>query len=256
MALIQGTNNSDNLYNPPSNDIVYLGGGDDTFYVGNGSDTVSGGSGADRIVYSVSYTSGLKTSIFGESGDDYISVFYAGDSNLYGGEGDDRVEGGRNDDRIFGGNDSDTLFGDYGNDRIYGEEGDDLIYGSVGSDTLVGGNGNDTIYGFELDYSSDSGFIEGVKNEKDTMYGGGGADLFVLGIYSTVPYTVSKGADLAYIEDFQSGEDKIQLVGSASDYLLGESGGDTIIYENYSLDTVAIVRDNGGLSFSSDFVFA
>lgn len=173
---------------------------------------------------------------------------------------------------IFGGNGSDRIHGGDGNDRIYGEEGNDFLEGGYGSDTLSGGNGNDYLTGqnqFSNFLASPSDF------EKDTLYGGGGADIFFLHdisgnssgllpspriIPGSLLYANDGDADYAIIKDFKSGEDKIQLPGNASRYQLLSSGNSTRIYEdngNFSEDEfIATVENTSGLSLdSSDFVF-
>ena len=144
-----------------------------------------------------------------------------------------------------------------GNDRVYGEEGDDRINGGDGNDTIVGGNGNDTLTG-----SSIPRFSSGNDNDRDYFYGGGGADTFILGDgFDGVYYVASGSNDIAYIEDFQSGEDDIQLTSSPDYYFLQVSGSDTTIYydtdnDGLSYDVMAVVKDNTSLDInSSDFTF-
>lgn len=259
MALIQGTNNSDNLYNPPTDDTVYLGGGDDRFQIGVGNDTVSGGSGSDTLFTDIPLENPDVATVFGESGDDFISALYiTGGSKLYGGDGFDTISGGGGNDTILGGNDNDILRGGLGNDRLYGEEGNDLIQGNYVSDTLVGGNGNDTLSGKSIDETSN--FTFGI-DDRDVLYGGSGSDTFVLSDSTTgLYYELNGDADFATIEDFKSGEDRIQLAGYPFFYTLTRVGSDTNISidkgENNKNDLIAIVKNSSGLSLgSSDFTF-
>ena len=274
MVLIQGTNNSDNPYNPPTDDTVYLGGGDDRFTFGYGNDTVSGGTGNDTIGTSSDSNSG--GTVFGESGDDNLVAFYGREHALYGGDGEDFIRSGKYADSLFGGNDDDDLNGNGGNDRLYGEEGNDILVGSTGSDILVGGNGSDTLAG-QLGSNGGSYRIENIDNNVDTLYGGGGADTFILGgdkfipraFYTTLNdgkvgsyYSLNGSNDYAEIEDFQRGVDKIQLTGASSNYVLGTSGSNTLIYQARNDDGIGNGRDeligiakNTGLSLNSDFIF-
>ena len=270
MALIQGTESNDSLYNPSTDDTVYLGGGDDRFTFGYGNDTVSGGTGNDTIGTSADSESG--GTVFGESGDDAIVAFYGKEHALYGGEGDDFIRSGGYSDSLFGGNGDDDLSGYAGNDRLYGEEGDDLLVGSTGSDVLVGGNGNDTIAG-QL-YKDNSHRIEDITNNIDTLYGGGGADIFILGesfvpsrFYSNLNdgktgsfYSLNGNNDYAVIEDFQVGEDKIQLRGTLNNYTIGASATDLFIYQRDENNTgsgelIARVDGVAGQNITSDFIF-
>ena len=159
-------------------------------------------------------------------------------------ENNENISGGSEADAIFGGGGNDTLNGLENNDRVYGEEGDDILTGGLGNDTLVGGNGNDTLTGNIA-----------IGRDRDTFFGGGGADIFDLGD----SYRSNTDSDLVVIEDFQSGEDKIRLAGNADLYSLTRSGSNTNIYyqgngdEN---DLVAIVKSNNDLSFTSDVDFS
>ena len=259
MAIIRGTENNDNIENPfpPSNDIVYGGGGNDRFDFGYGKDTVYGGSGDDTI--SSFYGADDGATAYGESGDDVITVISLDDNKLSGGEGFDSIWGGIGVDTILGGNDDDTLFGLNDNDRLYGEEGNDIIVGGYGSDVLSGGNGDDTLSGLRyngIDYSNSD-----TSNDKDMIFGGNGSDTFVLGLSGAKSFhDDNEASDLTYIEDFKSGEDKIQLSGYSFLYTLTGVGSNTNIYldkgENNENELIAIVKGNSGLSLdSSDFTF-
>jgi len=151
---------------------------------------------------------------------------------------DDRIEGRGGNDTIFGFDDTDRLFGNQGTDLIYGNTGNDTINGGEGSDTIYGGKDNDLISG---DLGSDfiSGDIGndtliGVSsthdnpglNEIDTLTGGEGTDVFILGNSSNVYYNSNLGfgglSDYALITDFSFSEDFIQLK-SGITYLTGLS---------------------------------
>lgn len=124
------------------------------------------------------------------------------------------------------GSGADTVDGGDGHDRLYGEDGDDILLGGAGNDSLDGGAGNDALNGgIGIDWALFSGgaavvvdltsgtatgegsdtlqSIENVLGSSfndvirgsagaNTMYGGDGADRFVLGT----------GAASAVVADF------------------------------------------------------
>lgn len=266
MALIKGTEaqdriggerSGDYIKNPLSDDIIYAGSGNDTVFL-NGKDTVSGGAGNDylygpREIYDIY--------MFGEAGNDYLADG-RGNGKLYGGDGLDVLSGSNGNDSLYGGNNNDLLIGGEGNDDVRGESGNDELRGSRGSDNLDGGSGDDTIAGVTAVTASVTGLdvIRNSTKDRDTLTGGSGSDTFILGVSGERPFYVSSGInDLAYIEDFESGRDKIQLSGLSSDYSLGVNSNYTAIYEgegnSVDGDLVAIVKNTTNLSFSSDFTF-
>jgi subtilisin family serine protease len=92
------------------------------------------------------------------------------------------------------------------------------LFGLAGSDTVRGTTASEKIYGVAAT-GADPG-----KGTRDTLYGGGGNDIFVLADSRGVFYdddnaTQSGGSDRAAIMDFDAG-DKIQLTGQFSDYVL------------------------------------
>lgn len=87
------------------------------------------------------------------------------------------------------------------------------LYGTAGNDALIGTSGNDVMYGI-ANASTNNNLG---KNSVDTLTGGAGNDLFVLGDTRGVFYndgvTTNAGyTDYAVIKDFSSG-DKIQVKG-------------------------------------------
>ena len=93
------------------------------------------------------------------------------------------------------------------------------LSGAAGNDSLSGGDGNDTLLGALA--TSSGGYAE-----IDTLTGGNGNDIFVLGTAAGYLYNDAKSnsagiTDYAYITDYTSGSDKLQLLGSAADYYLG-----------------------------------
>ncbi|MFP4125210.1 MAG: putative Ig domain-containing protein [Alphaproteobacteria bacterium] len=104
--------------------------------------------------------------LIGTDGNDYIS----------GGDGDDVIDGGAGDDTLHGDAGDDTIDGGPGHDNVYGDAGDDTLDGGDGSDLVHGGTGDDTLQGGD---SADWGF--------DNLYGGFGADTYVVNHLSDVP---------------------------------------------------------------------
>lgn len=239
--------------------VIYLptgglfgGAGNDTIYGDSGADLISGGSGDDLLVSGSGGTSDtaqvtdlpilvpflrslnfdlvVTGGIFGGSGNDTILGGDGGDS-ARGDEGDDQLFGGAGQDILDGGSDNDWIQGDDGNDELSGGTGDDELiggedndnlFGEGGNDQLSGDNGNDVLRGTEEDTKG--------LNEIDTLNGGAGEDIFVLG-FSAVNYflyddqnPITAGIlDYALITDFNPTEDTIHLTGSASLYLLAPS---------------------------------
>ncbi|MCW6052205.1 phosphatase PAP2 family protein [Lyngbya sp. CCAP 1446/10] len=107
-----------------------------------------------------------------------------GNDIIYAKGGDDFLEGDRGKDKICGDQGNDTIVGGADEDIIWGGKGNDLILGDSGNDTIVGGAGS------------------------DTMAGGPGDDIFAIAKLNGGPTVAT--AD--YINDFGSGNDKIQLL--------------------------------------------
>ncbi|MDQ2081671.1 VCBS domain-containing protein [Xanthobacteraceae bacterium Astr-EGSB] len=218
-------------------DVIDGGGGDDVFRytLGDGNDTVRGGTGHDIYEFSGALSGALTMSadgpwLFLEANGDYSQIIDverfefllgsdadsfdligdwaaaglpsvqidAGDGNdtidaslltsatsleLRAGAGDDTITGGSGDDRLTGGDGDDTLIGGSGADILVGGADGDLIEGGTGDDHIEGGEGD------------------------DTLSGGEGRDTYVLSGFF--------GSDR--IEDFVSGEDKIELSGFSAD---------------------------------------
>ena len=179
--------------------------------------------------------------------------------NARGGKGSDTIIGNRlaNDISGYDGNDNitcgdgnDTAYGDIGNDFIHGNAGNDILVGGSGSDVIQGGKGNDYIYGSYLNTVFGDARFGGNSNigadgigDIDTLSGNLGADKFYLygngrAAYNDREDNTSGRNDYALITDFGSsgarallyGEDKIVLLGSSNDYLLGANGSNTEIF--------------------------
>jgi VCBS repeat-containing protein len=218
-------------------DVIDGAGGNDTFRyaLGDGNDTIQGGTGQDVYEFS-GLASGALTMdadgpwLFLESngdlsriceverfefqlGADADSFDIGGDLTAAGvtsllidaGDGDDTIDaslmtsstsldvrGGAGDDALMGGLGDDRIDGGDGDDTLIGGNGDDILVGGTGGDAIEGGTGNDHIDGGDGD---------------DTLSGGEGRDTYGLSGFF--------GSDR--IEDFVSGEDRIELSGFSAD---------------------------------------
>ncbi len=139
-----------------------------------------------------------------------------------------------------------------GDDHLSGGGGNDLLIGNTGDDTLLGGDGDDVLLGTSVGTSRGPVVDRG---EIDTLTGGKGSDVFVLGadlggalplVYyndgaalavggNAVGDRTISGSNRAIITDFAT-EDHIQLGGVQSDYRSETIGGSTFIYLRDGLD--------------------
>lgn len=106
---------------------------------------------------------------------------------------------------------------------------------------IFGGNGDDTLIGV------DSTLLNPGKGEIDLFMGIKGADTFVLGDQKSSYYVGLGAKDYALITDLWA-EDRIQLHGSASDYVLGSApigltNGTGIFLSQDSNELVGIIQD-------------
>ncbi|MDX2211918.1 MAG: hypothetical protein SFY66_01395 [Oculatellaceae cyanobacterium bins.114] len=139
------------------------------------------------------------------------------------------------------------------NDSVTGTDGNDVVWTGLGNDTLTGATATDFGVG-----------------DVDTLCGGGGQDTFVLGDRSMVFYddgnSITAGlSDYALIVDFNPGQDKIQLKGSAENYSVGALpeqlgfAGTGIYYKNTTgTGTPELIGVVAGVSisdFNSGFTF-
>jgi Ca2+-binding RTX toxin-like protein len=197
-----------------------------------------------------------KNEIKGTNANDLIRAD-AGDDQVDGGNSDDVIFGDDGKDNLKGGNQNDRLYGDAGNDKIAGGNNNDVLYGGQGNDSLKGENNDDVMVGVQPNTS-----LAGV-GEIDTLTGNTNSDRFVLGDTSQVYYDDRNGAteglgDYGLITDLNSSEDKIQLKGSAADYLLGASPsglpiGTAIFLKNANgtNELIAIAQETSNLNLAS-----
>ena len=138
-----------------------------------------------------------------------------------------------------------SLYSSRGDDRLVGGDGNDVLIGNTGDDTLIGGDGDDLLLGAAIGNARGPVIDLG---EIDTLTGGKGADLFVLGTVlgsKTIVYYndgVANAAGLgtagdrfasdpnrAVITDFQT-DDHLLIGGVLSDYRSTEVDGSTFLY--------------------------
>jgi subtilisin-like proprotein convertase family protein len=267
-------NDADNyLYGGRGDDAIYGGDGADTITGRQGADLIQGGAGDDTIIYSidaeaksgyVAWNVGSPNNIIngeripvkprymtydvidGGQGSDTIQMTDQSEAlflhdhyspayqtgariisieTIYAGAGNDIID--LTSDKYIAPNT--TLYGQAGNDVLWTSEGDDTIYGGDGEDAINGGIGNDKING---------------GAGKDVLFGGKGSDLFD---FSNL--TDSTTTDMDIIEDFQQGEDKIDLsdlfdpseLGEALAYHIEE--GDTLLQDHNSDFAVKIIGE-------------
>ncbi len=263
---LSGDKGSDSIYGGRGDDVIlggndadYLSGdkGNDTILGNVGEDTLLGGLGNDLLIGNqddnILYGGDGEDSLVGDAGDDDLEGD-AGNDTLSGGVGDDLLSGSQGNDILSGDDGFDTLSGGDQNDQLSGDAGDDLLSGDNGSDSLFGGDGDDLLMGANGSSAS---------AEIDTLTGGAGTDVFMVGDETLSYYTKFGKSDYALITDFDTAEDVIGLQGSESDYRLATVGsGDNLpggigIFrrQGISEDLIAIVQGNQQLSLDSgDFV--
>jgi Ca2+-binding RTX toxin-like protein len=192
---------ADIFYGGDGHDMLSGAGGDDFLYGEAGHDMLSGGTGDDHME--------------GGEGNDVYLVDAVGDVVIERPrEGIDRVctslaaytlpeeveelsFNGQGGFRGTGNGLANVIKGGSGADTLLGRDGDDTLGGGGGDDLLVGGEGDDVLSG---------------EWGRDVLIGGGGVDTFRFGGWST-----GTGADADRIEDFVSGEDRIDLSGMDAD---------------------------------------
>lgn len=177
---------------------------DDAVDLSSGYNTVAGGAGDDQIVGGDGFDQ-----LYGQAGDDTLTGD-AGKDLLVGGADDDSLDGGAWFDALFGDDGDDTLNGDAGGDFISGGSGDDdltggagddVLEGGAGQDRLDGGSGDDVLAGFSgfanltpdiyleargqtsdpQDLFLDRTFVGETNDAADTLIGGSGNDLLLMG---------------------------------------------------------------------------
>jgi Ca2+-binding RTX toxin-like protein len=112
---------------------------------------------------------------------------------------------------------------------LVGSTNSNSLYGAAGNDLLDGGSGDDTLAGALVETS-------GGKGEIDTLTGGAGNDLFILGyssgnLYNDGSTKAAGTSDYALITDFNTtGTDQIQLDGVIGNYTSATVAGGAGLY--------------------------
>ena len=195
---------------------VGTGNSDNNTLTGNSlNNTLHGGSGEDTLL--------------GDIGNDFYYINSSSDMVIEMlGRGTDTIEVSsvttytlaNNVERLILGSGAWNGVGNSLNNMLAGNADANSLIGAAGNDSLFGGdNGDDTLLGA---LASSTGGL----GEIDTLTGGAGNDVFVLGtsagyLYNDGRSTSVGASDYAFITDFTSGSDKLQLVGSSSNYYLG-----------------------------------
>lgn len=197
---------------------VLAGSGNDHI-TGNGLDNIlNGGAGHDQIFgaagHDVIHGSIGNDTLDGQEGADQITVL-AGANTLMGGQDNDILIGGVQADVLDGGSGDDIIIGDAGI-GVFG--GSDRMFAGTGNDTLMGGNGADT---FVFYPDQDTNTIARVHIPDITVD----------------PYGTNTVTRLS--QDFQSGFDKIELIGFA------DLTPDTLWTKFRDTDSGAIFADQG-----------
>jgi Ca2+-binding RTX toxin-like protein len=261
---INGGDGSDNLFGGNGNDTLNGDAGNDSLNSDAGDDAINGGAGTDT--YRADYSdrlSGLTMTFDSVTGNGTVVVGTETDtltsienlSSFTGTNFDDTLVGSANRDfAMRGGAGNDTISGNGEDDYLLGDDGNDTINGGDGSDNLFGGNGNDTLNG------ANSNSLNPGTGERDNLTGGAGVDRFILGDAANIYYddrnvTTAGTNDHATITDFNPSEDKVQLQGVASNYLLVVSGTNTNLYVDKAGtepdELIGIFQNVTGLSLTS-----
>ena len=141
-----------------------------------------------------------------------------------------------------------------------------VLWGTINSEVIMGYNGNDQLTGV-LETGTSFNAMGG--DQIDTLTGGSGEDIFVLGDTRGVFYNDRNRknlgtSDYVLITDFISGVDKLQLFGDIQDYFYNSSTGELFWDANNSgsfesrgrsKDELFAVLQNGGNLFATDIIF-
>lgn len=189
--------------------------------------------------------------IFGNGGDDTITISEQFQYFVYGGSGNDTVtvaqtasdaadrvtqivHGQDGNDRLTLGRGNDHATGGDGNDTVSGQDGDDSLWGNAGNDLLAGDNGNDLVNGGEGNDTITLGTGE------DTIDGGAGIDTLLIDTSGTPANAYVCEIDLSQTtsnvgavgvsqgRDNVTNIENIQFIGDISLNVTGDGGSNTI----------------------------
>ncbi|RYD85721.1 MAG: calcium-binding protein, partial [Verrucomicrobiaceae bacterium] len=236
---------------PPAR--IFGEGGNDMITGGSGADFLDGGTGNDRL----SGRGGMDNLTGGDGAD-----------ILTGGDGDDQVSGGNQDDQFIWnpGDDDDLLEGDAGTDTInvVGQSTPESYLASVPA-SRVRFERNST-FPFVLDIGTIEHLVLNANAGDDTfsttgnlaaliqitVYGGPGSDTLS---GSNGPDILDGGDDIDQIDGQQgidtilggNGDDVIQWApGDGSDFIEGQGGQDTLLFNASNASEIITVSPNGG----------
>jgi Ca2+-binding RTX toxin-like protein len=277
---LMGGAGNDLLTGGAGNDFLNGGAGDDTLIGGTGADTLVGGAGRDLASYAgsdaavhVSLASGLGygghaqgdqlwgiEDLLGSSYND--TLIGSGDANmLTGGDGNDWMDGGAGNDTLYGGTGHDTILGGLGNDLIYGGAGNDSLWGGAGDDTIYGGTGSSNAWGGDgrdvmvsgrgshwMRGGAGDDVLVGGRGGFAGLWGGSGADRFVIDTNAALPTSTTHVNDFNYAEG-----DRIVMRGlSGSNSLTRATGQDSDQHGSFAF---VRVTDAGGREVSMTKVY-
>ncbi len=210
-------------------DTLFGEGGNDLIFTGAGADYISGGAGVDTVTMQnvttqvvVSWSSLIMNTSSGYafvadaevlrlgSGNDIVTTWNTATPEIRGGLGNDWMADYASAGNSAGGGSNDRYFGEEGDDQLLGLEGNDLLDGGVGNDFMAGGLGTDTLIG-----GAGFDWMAGGRNVAGTA-SDGAQDRFRF-----LATTDSTGAQIDAVNDFQVGEDKIDLSAIDANTLVG-----------------------------------
>ena len=276
--ILKGNKGNDSLEGGKGRDTLKGGNGEDILHGGKGKDILNGGKGNDTL--------------YGERGKDILAGS-EGNDILDGGKGKDTADYSNLSEAITFEAVGVINKGSLGIDQIVNIE---TVIGTAGKANTIDGSVSGEFISFDIDLSKDKLIVKDIPNSnnvtftlenfvnvigtaendtitgnakdnvingfdgQDILTGGAGADTFVLGEGGNVFYADAALGDIVSIEDFVSGEDKIQLTGSLNDYSFLNLGSTNFIALDDGDGVFGGVDDiiasvNSNFDTSSDFIF-
>ncbi len=254
---LEGGSSHDQLTGGLGDDLLLGGTGRDTYHftTGDGQDTIEGfDPGDDKLtIDGVNVTDlGVLPSVVQGTvvGGDLIITYGAGDSILIQtsaalhqahpdlfADPDEMIIGTSARETLWGGLGDDTMDGGGHHDQLHGEDGNDVLGDSHGNNGLYGGSGNDTLTGG----GGHDGLDGGVDD--DLISTGGGRDVVYLrsgdGQDTVTDFDVrwdKLSVDGVVIDGPDSLPAGMSLTQSGPDVILGYGSGDSVRFENVTLD--------------------